>query len=83
MDALILWLKDNLFLLAKGSLLNLAAGAGLHGMDMFDHYTAVMLLGIAWMFDGIPDDISLGLQLYPAHLEHEIAEMSIRIHSQG
>jgi adenosylhomocysteinase len=70
-----------LFLLAKGSLLNLAAGAGAHGLDMFDHYTAVMLLGIAWMFDGIPDDISPGLQLYPAHLEREIAALSIRIHS--
>jgi adenosylhomocysteinase len=71
-----------LFLLARGSLLNLAAGAGAHGLDLFDHYTAVMLLGIAWMFDGIPDDISPGLQLYPAHLEREIAERSIEIHSK-
>ncbi len=75
--------KTHLFLLAKGSLLNLAAGAGPHGIDLFDHYTAVMLLGIAWMFDGIPDDISPGLQLYPAHLEREIAELSVRIHSQS
>jgi adenosylhomocysteinase len=72
-----------LFLLAKGSLLNLAAGAGAHGLDLFDHYTAVMLLGIAWMFDGIPDDISPGLQLYPAHLEREIAELSGSIHSES
>lgn len=71
-----------LLLLAKGSLLNLAAGAGPHGLDLFDHYTAVMLVGIAWMFDGIPGDIAPGLQLYPAHLEREIAELSIRIHSQ-
>jgi len=70
-----------LFLLAKGSLLNLAAGTGAHGVDLFDHYTAVMLLGIAWMFDGIPEDISPGLQLYPAHLERQIAELSVRIHS--
>jgi hypothetical protein len=46
--------------LAQGSLLKLAAGAGSHGADQFDHYTAVMLLGIAWMFDGIPDDIEPG-----------------------
>ena len=72
----------HLFLLAKGSLLNLAAGAGPHGIDLFDHYTAVMLLGIAWMFDGIPDDIFPGLQLYPAHLEREIAELSIKIYSK-
>ena len=42
----------------SGSLLNLAAGAGPYGVDLFDHYTAVMLLGIAWMFDGMPDDIA-------------------------
>jgi adenosylhomocysteinase len=74
--------ETHFFLLAGGSLLNLAAGTGAHGLDMFDHYTAVMLLGIAWMFDGIPDDIEPGLQRYPAHLEREIAELSVRIHSQ-
>lgn len=73
--------ETHLFLLAKGSLVNLVAGAGAHGVDLFDHYSAVMLLGIAWMFDGMPDDISPGLQLYPAHLEREIAELSVRIHS--
>ena len=70
-----------LFLLAQGSLLNLAGGAGPFGIDQFDHYTAVMLLGIAWMFDGIPDDVSPGLQRYPAHLEREIAELSVKIHA--
>jgi len=75
--------KTHLFLLTKGSLLNLAAGAGPHGVDLFDHYTAVMLLGIAWMFDGIPDNILPGLQLYPAHLEREIAELSVKIHSKS
>ena len=72
-----------LFLLAQGSLLNLAAGAGPYGMDMFDHYTAVMLLGIAWMFDGIRDNISPGLQRYPAHLEREIATFSVKIHGNS
>ena len=74
--------KTHLFLLAKGSLLNLAAGPGPHGTDLFDHYTAVMLLGIAWMFDGIPEDISAGVQLYPAHLEREIAELSNQFNSE-
>lgn len=72
--------KTYLFLLAQGSLLNLAAGAGPYGIDQFDHYTAVMLLGIAWMFDGIPGGIAPGLQRYPAHLEREIAELSVKIH---
>ena len=73
--------KTHLYLLAQGSLLNLAAGAGPYSSDQFDHYTAVMLLGIAWMFDGIPEDIVPGLQRYPAHLEREIAELSVKIHS--
>ncbi len=73
--------KTYLFLLAQGSLLNLAAGAGPYGIDQFDHYAAVMLLGIAWMFEGIPDDINPGLQRYPVHLEKEIAELSVKIHS--
>jgi adenosylhomocysteinase len=72
--------ETHLFLLAQGSLLNLAAGAGPYGVDQFDHYTAVMLLGIAWMFDGIPDDIAPGLQRYPAHLEREVAELSVKIY---
>ena len=75
--------KTHLFLLAKGSLLNLAAGAGPHGIDLFDHYTAVMLLGITWMFDGVPENILPGLQLYPAHLEREIASLSIKINSKS
>jgi S-adenosylhomocysteine hydrolase len=70
-----------LFLLAQGSLLNLAAGAGPYGIDQFDHYTAVMLLGIVWMFDGIPEDISPGLQRYPVHLKRKIVEVSIMLHN--
>jgi adenosylhomocysteinase len=70
--------KTHLFLLGQGSLLNLSSGIAPYGIDQFDHYTAVMLLGIAWMFDGIPEDIKPGLQRYPAYLEREIAETSIR-----
>jgi len=71
------------FPLAQGNLLNLAGGADPYGVDQFDHYTAVMLLGIAWMFDGIPGDIAPGLQRYPAHLEREIAGLSVRIRSKN
>jgi adenosylhomocysteinase len=69
----------HLFLLGQGSLLNLAAGAGPYGVDLFDHYTAVMLAGICWMFDGIPEDFGPGLQRYPIYLEREIAEISVSI----
>ena len=70
-----------LFLLAQGSLLNLATGEAPFGVDQFDHYTAVMLLGIAWMFDGIPEDIEPGLQRYPLHLERRVAELSVQLRS--
>lgn len=66
------------FLLGKGSLLNLAVDSGPRGIDLFDHYIAIMLRGIAWMFDGIPAEISPGMQLYPAELEREIAALSIK-----
>jgi adenosylhomocysteinase len=75
--------KTHLFLLAKGSLLNLAVGVSTSGADLFDHYTAVMLLGLSWMFEGIPEDIQPGLQLYPNHLEQEIAALSVKIHSEA
>ena len=73
--------KTHLFLLARGSLLNLAAGAGPHGLDLFDHYTAVMLLGISWMFEGIPAGTKPGLQTYPRQLEREIADLSVEMSS--
>ena len=71
------------FLLGQGSLLNLAVETGLYGADLWDHYTAVILRGILWMFDGIPPEVKPGLQLYPATLEREIAQLSVRLHSEG
>jgi S-adenosylhomocysteine hydrolase len=71
--------NTHLFLLGQGSLLNLAAGAGPFGADQFDHYTAVILLGISWMMDVMPTDIQPGMQRYPAHLEQEIAKVSLRL----
>ena len=68
-----------LFLLAQGSLLNLATGEAAYGVDQFDHYTAVMLLGIAWMFGGIPEHIGSGIQRYPLDLERQVAELSMQL----
>ena len=68
-----------LFLLAQGSLLNLATGETAYGVDQFDHYTAVMLLGIAWMFGGIPEHIGSGIQRYPLDLERQVAELSMQL----
>jgi adenosylhomocysteinase len=71
------------YLLTSGSPLNLGAGITAHGNDLFDHYSAVMLLGLKWMLDGGVGEMSNGLQLYPRHLEQEIANMSMELYLQG
>jgi adenosylhomocysteinase len=73
----------HIFLLAKGSLLNLAAGSGSAGADLFDPYTAVMLRGIGWLFDGGAEGARPGVQPYPAELEQEIARLAIRLHGEA
>jgi tetratricopeptide (TPR) repeat protein len=68
--------------LAIGSLLNLAGATGTAGADLFDLYTAVMLRGISWMFDGGAEGAPPGLQPYPSSLEQEIARLSVTLHSE-
>ena len=72
----------HIFLLAKGSLLNLAAGTGAAGADLFDLYTAVMLRGISWLFDGGANGAPPGVQPYPADLEQEIARLSVKLQEE-
>lgn len=75
--------EKHIYLLAKGSLLNLASAAGAAGADLFDIYTAVMLRGIGWLFDGGAEGANPGVQPYPAELEQEIARLSIELHDKG
>jgi adenosylhomocysteinase len=70
----------HIFLLAKGSLLNLSAGTATDAADAFDLYTAVMLRGISWLFDGGAEGARPGLQPYPSDLEQEIARLSVKLH---
>ncbi|MCZ6530268.1 MAG: hypothetical protein O6949_08045 [Chloroflexi bacterium] len=72
----------HIFLLAKGSLLNLAAGTGAAGADLFDLYTAVMLRGISWLFDGGANGAPPGVQPFPAVLELEIARLSVKLQEE-
>ena len=67
------------FLLARGSLLNLAGDVGGSGFDLFDLYTAVMLRGISWLFAGGARDASPGLQPYPAELERDVASQWVEL----
>jgi adenosylhomocysteinase len=74
--------RTHIFLLAKGSLLNLAAASGASGVDLFDLYTAVMLRGISWLFDGGADGALPGVQPYPSDLEQEIARFAVKLHGE-
>jgi adenosylhomocysteinase len=67
------------YLLTKGNLLNLAAGVGPQATELFDAYTAIMLRGLLWLMDGLPEDTPTKLQPYPAQLEKEIAELLLHL----
>jgi adenosylhomocysteinase len=67
--------KD-LFLINRGSLVNLAPGSGVAIDEYFDPFAAVMLQGLTWILTGGADDAPPGLQPYPAHLERQIADLA-------
>ncbi len=74
--------QTHLLLLAKGSLLNLASETDVGGADLFDLYTAVMLRGISWLFEGGAEGAPPGLQPYPPELEQEIARLAVKQHKR-
>jgi adenosylhomocysteinase len=63
----------NIYLLARGNLLNLATGANEYDNDLFDAFSAVMLRGTTWMMDGGAAGMPPGVQPYPREIEREIA----------
>ncbi len=67
----------DVFLLNRGSLVNLAPGAGVATDELFDPFAGVMLDGLAWILQGGAATALPGLQPYPAHLEREIAELAL------
>ena len=66
-----------LYLLNRGSLLNLASGTAGHGADLFDPFAAIMLRGISWILEGGARGCAPGVQDYPRELEREIAELTV------
>jgi adenosylhomocysteinase len=71
----------DLYLLNRGSLVNLAAGAGIAIDELFDPFAAIILLGLSWILVGRADGFQPGLQPYPSDLEREIAELSLAARS--
>jgi len=62
-----------LYLLNRGSLVNLATGLGTSAPQLFDPFAAVMLLGLDFVLRGGTADLPPGVQRYPAELESRIA----------
>ncbi len=64
------------FLVNRGSLVNLAPGTGVTIDEFFDPFAAIMLQGLAWILRDETDTVHTGIQPYPAHLEREIADLA-------
>jgi adenosylhomocysteinase len=67
----------DVFLLNRGSLVNLAPGMGISADELFDPFASVMLHGLSWILGGGANSAAPGLQPYPSHLEREIAELTL------
>ena len=64
---------QRVYLLNRGSLVNLAAGLGTGAPQLFDPFAAIMLLGLDAILQGRTADLSAGVQRYPAQLENRVA----------
>ena len=66
------------YLLNRGSMVNLAYDGGFAASDAFDPFSAVMLAGLHWILTGGAAGKATGLHPYPADLEREIATETAR-----
>ena len=65
------------YLLNRGSLVNLAAGLSSGAAELFDPFSAIMLLGLDAILQGRTAGLSAGVQRYPAELETRVARALI------
>jgi adenosylhomocysteinase len=68
----------HVFLLNRGSLVNLAPGSTAVVDEYFDPFAAIILSGLAWILEGNASAMPPGLQPFPPQLEHEIADLARR-----
>jgi adenosylhomocysteinase len=68
----------DVFLINRGSLVNLAPNTGVAIDEFFDPFAAIMLQGLAWILGGGAKQAEPGLQPYPGHLAQEVAELARR-----
>ena len=65
-----------LFLLNRGSMINLAFGS-FAGSDSWDPFSAVIMRGLLWILTGGAANIPAGLHAYPPELEREVATAAL------
>lgn len=70
-----------LFLLNRGSLINIAFTGNLAGSASFDPFSSVMIRGLLWLLTGGAAGIPPGLHPYPPELEREVATAALAARS--
>jgi adenosylhomocysteinase len=72
-----------LYLLNRGSLINIAFTGGFASSDSFDPFSAVMIRGLFWLLTGGAAGVPAGLHPYPLELEREIATATLAAKSRS
>jgi adenosylhomocysteinase len=66
-----------LFLLNRGSLINIAFTGSFASSDSFDPFSAVMIRGLLWILTNGAAGVPAGLHGYPPVLEREVATAAL------
>lgn len=66
-----------LFLLNRGSLINIAFTGSFASSDSFDPFSAVMIRGLLWLLTGGAASVPAGLHGYPPALERDVATAAL------
>lgn len=71
-----------LFLLNRGSMINLAFTGSSATSNMFDPFSGVIIRGLLWLLTGGAADVPAGLHAYPRELEQEVATAALAARSR-
>lgn len=72
-----------LFLLNRGSLINIAFTGGFGGSNSFDPFSAVIVRGLLWLLTGGAENTPAGLHAYPPALEREVATQALAVRNRA
>lgn len=73
----------SLFLLNRGSLINIAFTGNLAGSASFDPFSGVMIRGLHWLLTDGAAGVAPGLHAYPPALEREVATAALASRSRS